>query len=153
MNTNILTPERLKEITSISDAIDVKQLTPYIQIVEEFHLLPVIGEELYATIINGIENGDLDAENESLMNKYIIPFIAYYSWYEAATFLYIKTENKGLVKKFSDNSNSLDSYDFKMYRQAILDKAIMYKSLLQKQISVACNPKNSSNSSGFFLNF
>lgn len=155
MNTTILTVDRLKENTNISNAVDIKQLTPYISIVEEFHLIPIIGDEMYSKIIYNIEENTLEGELEELVNKYIIPFVSFYTWYEASTFLYIKTENKGLVKKFSDNSNSLDSYDFKMYRQSILDKAIMYKSLLQNKLRKdnITNPKKSSNSSGIFLGF
>lgn len=159
----ILTESKLKEMTAISNAVDYKNLEPFVEIAEEFYLKPVLGSEYYDSILDDIENNELIDDDLKLVNEYVLPVIAYYSWYESAPFIYMKTENKGLVKKFSDNSNSIDSQDFKMYRQSILDKAVMYSNRLKRHLydnkafypkhKVSSDSMGKSNSAGFFLNY
>jgi hypothetical protein len=163
MSTNILTVDKMKELTAISQAVDVNLLTPFINIAEEFYVKPVLTDDFYDSIVDDIEEGTLSGDTLSLVNTYVIPLCAYYSWYEGLPMLYIRVEAKGLVKKFSDNSNSIDSNDFKLLRQSILDKCVMLKTRLEKYLyenrskfplyANSCEPMGRTNSSGFFLKF
>lgn len=152
--TTILTTNKLKEITAISNAVDVNNLLPFISIAELFHVKPILGDELFEEIVLGIEDNNLSADLTKLVNTYVIPTSAFYTWYEAAPHLWLKTEAKGVVKKFSDNSSSIEGNDFKIYRQSIYDKAIHYSNLLRKEVQKKdeCRVKTA-NQTGFFLNF
>jgi hypothetical protein len=161
--TTILTTDKLKEMTAISAAVDVNLLQPFIEIAEEFYVKPVLGEDFYNDIVDSIEDGTLSGDILTLVNNYVYGTIAYYSWYEGLPMLYIRVEAKGLVKKFSDNSNAIDSNDFKLLRQSILDKCVMLKTRLEKYLynnkelfplyEKTCEPQGRSNSTGFFLKF
>lgn len=150
----ILTTDKLIELTSISDAVNADTLLPFIEMAETFHIEPIMGD-MYETYLNKIYDNNLDDNDEKFLKKYVYKAIAYFAWYEAAPHLYIQSEKKGIVKKFSDNSNSIDSNDFKIYRQSIFDKAVKYANILTIQIEKDSCEENvrTKNSGGFFLNF
>ena len=149
----ILTTTKMKDITFISNNIDNKYLLSFIEMAETFHVQPLMGD-LYEDILIKIDDDNLTADDIKFLDRYVYPCIAYYALYEAAPHLHFKTENKGLVKKFSDNSDNIDSAEFKIYRQSVLDKAVMYANRLRKILDDrdVCRPKTN-NSTGFFLNF
>jgi hypothetical protein len=160
----ILTPDKMKDITALSSAVDVNLLQPFIEIAEEFHLKEVLTEDFYDEIVESIESNTLSGDTKVLVDKYVIPCIGYYAWYESSPHLYVKSEAKGLVNKFSDNSTAIDSVAFKAYKQSIYDKALMYRNRLQKYLNDYqglfptyqrnCGINNTkSNSTGFFMKF
>lgn len=159
---NILTCDKLKEITSISKGLDCSLIEPFVSIAEEFHIKPILGDELYEVILNKIELNELDNEYLILVNKHLNYAISYYAWYEASPHLLMRTEAKGIVIKDSEQSNGITTSMLKEYRQSILDKAIMYKNSLKKFliknkdviIEYTDNSKYTNKSSqGFFLGF
>lgn len=160
---NILTCDKLKEITSISKGLDCSLIEPFISIAEEFHIKPILGDELYEVILNKIELNELEDEYLILVNKYLNFAISYYAWYEASPHLLMRTEAKGIVIKNSEQSDGITTSMLKEYRQSILDKAIMYKNSLKKFLiknknviieytDYSDNYTNKS-SQGFFLGF
>lgn len=159
---NILTCEKLKEITSISKSLDCSLIEPFIEIAEEFHIKPILGDELYEVILNKIETDTLEDEYLILVNKHLNFAISYYAWYEASPHLLMRTEAKGIVIKDSEQSNGITTSMLKEYRQSILDKGIMYKNSLKKfliknkdviiEYTDYSNYTNKS-SQGFFLAF
>ena len=159
---NILTCDKLKEITSISKGLDCSLIEPFISIAEEFHIKPILGDELYEVILNKIELNNLDNEYLILVNKHLNFAISYYAWYEASPHLLMRTEAKGIVIKDSEQSNGITTSMLKEYRQSIIDKAIMYKNSLKKFLiknkDVIIEYKDYNNytnksSQGFFLDF
>ena len=159
---NILTRDKLKEITSISKGLDCSLIEPFISIAEEFHIKPILGDELYEVILNKIELDELDDEYKILVNKHLNFAISYYAWYEASPHLLMRTEAKGIVIKDSEQSNGITTSMLKEYRQSIIDKAIMYKNSLKKFLiknkDVIIEYKDYNNytnksSQGFFLDF
>ena len=159
---NILTCDKLKEITSISKGLDCSLIEPFISIAEEFHIKPILGDELYEVILNKIEMNNLDNEYLILVNKHLNFAISYYAWYEASPHLLMRTEAKGIVIKDSEQSNGITTSMLKEYRQSIIDKAIMYKNSLKKFLiknkDVIIEYKDYNNytnksSQGFFLDF
>lgn len=159
---NILTTNKLKELTTISNALDIDALTPFIDVAETFHIKPVLSEAFYEDILIKIEDGEVTEELNTFLESYVYPSIAYYAWYEASPTLWMKTENKGIVNKFSDNSNSIDANSFKIYRQSIYDKAVMYSNRMNDYLrnnptkfdvyAKHCNIKRK-NQTGIYLGF
>lgn len=127
--TTILTLDKLKEITAISDALgnQVDLLLPFVEIAETIHLQDVLGIALYEEIIDDVENGTLSGFNETLVENYLYNLSAWYSYFEASPFLIYRAEAKGITKKYSENSQALDRGEFALFRQSILDKAMYFR--------------------------
>lgn len=123
---NLVTVNQIKNSTSISKQIDESIIENYIPIAQRFHIKPVIGNDLYDSIIDKIKNNELSGVYKTLYDDYIVPSVTYYTLYEGAPFFWIRTENKGLTIKYSDNSETISIDQFNIYRQSFEDNAIMY---------------------------
>lgn len=164
VHTTFLTVDYLKEITPISLAVDVNTLMPFVSVGETLHVYDILGTALKDSLLTMIENHTLSGNSEILVEDYIIPCAAWFSFFEASVFIIYRSENKGITKKFSDNSQALDKDEFAIYRQAILDKAQFYRTRLVDYLEnnqtlfplwrcSSTNPINASkgNGSGFYL--
>jgi hypothetical protein len=129
IQTTYLTVLDLKEITAISKNVEPEQLESFIPVAEEMRIIPIIGLALDTQLKTLIETNALSGMNETLVNK--IKFAsAWWTFYEASTFLRTKTVNKGVVQNYADNSQVAPMEDFQSYRQSILDKATFYTNLV-----------------------
>lgn len=127
---NILTVEKLQEITPITDALanQVDMLLSFIEVSETMHLKQdILGESLYDEIITSIENGVLSGHNLTLVDNYLYNLSAWYSFWEFAPFIAFRTSAKGINKMYSDNTQALDKDEMAVYRQSILDKALFWR--------------------------
>ena len=156
------TADSLKEQTSISKNVDVNSLLPYLQSGELMHCLPILGTALDSDLKTQIENNTLTGHNYTLVYEYIIPVSSYSAWYDASTFMHVKTTNKGLVHQFSDSSATVDFATLKLYRQSIKDKLVFFEERLKQYLidnastyplfrSDDCDTNHQDYSNGIFL--
>lgn len=129
LQTTYLTVDDLKSYTPISQNVDTSQLENWIPVAEEMHIIGILGTALDTQLKTQIENGTISGDNYTLWTT-IKNCSAWYTFYEATTFLRTKAMNKGIVQQFSDNSNVAPMEDFKDYKQSILDKAMFYRNYL-----------------------
>lgn len=159
--TNFITTNELKEFTAIAQSVDVNLLVPFIDIAEQMHLYPILGTAMVTEFKTQIEEVTLTADNETLLNEYIIPFDSWATFLEAAPFLLFRTNGKGITKSFSDSSQSIDRFELSVYKQAIIDKVSFYKNRLVEYLQanktkypLFCPDTGAtikSNSTGFWL--
>lgn len=156
----IITVADLKLITSISKGMEESLLEPHIDISERMHVLDILGDALTTELKSQITGGTISALNQLLLSKYVKPLACYATWFEASPFLYTKTQNKGLVKQSSNNSENLSKEEFlEMYRQPIKDKVAFFRNELVKYLNsnsssyplYRCDVPPTSFSSGFYL--
>lgn len=129
------TVESLKNQTSISQNVDPNSLLPYLQSGEMMHVLPIIGQALDSQLKQELISNTLSGDNYTLVYEYIQPVSSYASWYDASTFLNVKTTAKGLVQQSSDNSQNIDFELFKHYRQSIQDKLTFFERRLEEYLN------------------
>lgn len=128
--TTYLTTDKLRDYTPISANVDISQLENWIPVVEELHILPVIGVSLDTALKLELETlGTLTGNNATLLT-YILNAEAWYCLYEAIGWIRSKVVNKGLVQQFSDNSQVVSTEDYKILKQEALDKAMFYRNAL-----------------------
>lgn len=118
-----LTVEILKQMTAVSNSVNPELLEPFINSAEIFWLQDTLGTSLWTELKDAISGDTLSGNNYTLVENYIQPASAWFSYYEAAPFLMYRAEAKGFTKKYSDNSQALDKKEFELLRQSILDKA------------------------------
>jgi hypothetical protein len=148
----ILTVDKFKQITSASSNLDDSLIQPFINMVELTRLIPIIGEDMYNSILTAILDDNVESDIQVLLDNYIENMVAWYALNEAYPFLLSRIENKGVTMKYSENSQTIDASMLKLLKQSCIDKAVIYQTLLQDKLGLTTST-NKSNSTGFFLSF
>ncbi len=81
----------------------------FIEIAQEEHIRPVLGDDLYDEIVTQNDAATLTAANQTLLDDYIVPALAFYSKYELMDDMSINTTDKGLQILESDFSRAANS--------------------------------------------
>ena len=159
-NTTLITINDLKDVTSISDNVDVELLKPFLFTSQEMYIRPVLGDAFMDEIINDVSTGG--TSYETLINNYIVYALAYSTWFSAAPFIHMKTSKKGILKQSSDNSENVSLEEFGVYSSRIENLMTFYLKKLENYLNdnksiypLYCSSDvvNHTNSSTIFLNF
>lgn len=89
------------------DALVIKDT--FIEISQEEHILPVLQEDLYNEIVDQNNTSTLTTENQTLLDDYITPALAFYVKYEILDDMSVNTTDKGLQVPESDFSRAANS--------------------------------------------
>lgn len=100
----------IKERTSIHGNIDPKLIYPDIKVAQDMYILPVLGTALYDKIQRLIADGTItsnaaNAEYKTLIDKYIVDALMYYTLSELPTTISYQFWNKGVMRKQGENSD------------------------------------------------
>ena len=77
----------------------------YIEVSQEEHIRPILTQDLYDLIVSESAAGVYTGLNETLLNDYIKPALAFYVALDIVPHLAIRMNNKGLMINSSENSN------------------------------------------------
>lgn len=116
----------IKNYTWLNDSVDSTLLKPAILLAQDKHLQEVIGTDLYQSIINAIRNDDLTEELQTLINDYIMISVCWWTIYEVAPHLYIKTDNGSLMIRTSSDTQSVTGSDVQEYKNQAREHAVFY---------------------------
>lgn len=123
MDVTYCTVEKIKEITAIVKTVDPSYIEPHIENSEILEISPILGCALDTQLKGEILDGTLSGLNETLVDDYIVPCSAWYSYHNAIPFLAIKSFNKGLVRQGSDNSTPASLEEIRFMQQSVSDIA------------------------------
>lgn len=112
-DTLLITIEDIKEVTSISDNVDVEMLEPFLATSQDMHIRPVVGDALMDAMLDDVASGG--TTYKTLIENYILKALAYSTWFSAAPFMHMKTQRKGIVLQNSDNSTNVTPEEFSIY--------------------------------------
>jgi hypothetical protein len=116
----------IKNYTWLNDSVDATLLKPAILLAQDKHLQEVIGTDLYQAIINGIRNNNLSTDLQTLINDYIMIAVCWWTIYEVAPHLYIKTDNGSLMIRTSSDTQSVTDANVQDYRNQARESAVFY---------------------------
>lgn len=108
MRPLIITENYLKQNGVISDNADMKLITPTILLVQDMHIHPLLGTDLFDEVCDQIDNNNTTALNQTLLDDYVLPALMWYVQSKVAPIFKYRFENKGVMVKNSDNSSSAD---------------------------------------------
>lgn len=134
MKTNICTINDLKLMSTISENVDCNLLTPFLNISQELYTMPVLGQALYDDLITKLDNNTLNAGEQLLITEYIIPAIAYGSWYASAPFIAYKTQRTGISKMNSDVLTALEPAEMSIYMTKLENLKAFYLNRLENYL-------------------
>lgn len=118
--------KRLKEDSYINENVDMKILLPTIRLVQDKYIHQILGTALYKLIETQISGETLTPDNAKLLDTYIRPVIIWYVLCEASDVNVYKFDNKSIVVKRSDNSESINSTELIRYMEKFKNNAEFY---------------------------
>ena len=126
----LITATEVKTTAFLQGNIDTALIKDsYIEVVQEEHILPALGKDLYEAIVAG----SLNAANTTLLETYIKPALAFFVAVDIVLHLSIRTANKGLMINSSETSNAASREERKditqRYREqgtTMLDKMVRF---------------------------
>lgn len=119
-NILFITVQNIKDRTGLHNNVDEKLILPEIMTAQDMFILPLLGTDLYNRLQDGIENNNLNAAEEILLDEYIVPTLVYFVMSELPMALSYQFYNKGLIRKKDENQEDPTIQD-------IIDTANRYK--------------------------
>lgn len=127
--TTFITVEDLRDNTVINGNVEGPILSRCIKVAQDKYVMPIIGGNLYSSLINKINAGTLTQTDINLLNGFIVPTLFEYTTYEAIPFLSLKFRNKGINKQTSPDSESASLEDLNYLSNKVLETAQFYAEL------------------------
>jgi hypothetical protein len=134
MSRNILfiSVDTIKDRTGLHVNVDPKLVFPDILYAQDAYILPALGTALYERLQTGIECGDLNCDEETLLNTYITPCLVYYVMSELPMALSYQFYNKGIVRKTGEGQTEPSASDLADVANRYGARAEFYKQRLIK---------------------
>jgi hypothetical protein len=126
--------EYLKSRTTIEGNVDYDKVKPFIVKVQDLYLQQRLGSKFFNHLNQAVVFGTLTPAEEELIDSYIKPMVAEYTYYEAIPFLNFKLTNKAVTKQSSDNSETSDLNDIKYIRSILKNNAEFYDTRLYRHL-------------------
>jgi hypothetical protein len=94
-----ISPATIKERTGLHANVDEKLVNPEIITAQDMYIHPALGTGLYTRLQDGIENNNLTAQEQDLLNTYITDALVYYTLSELPMGMSFQFYNKGVIRK------------------------------------------------------
>jgi hypothetical protein len=105
----IIQPEVIKDRTALHSNVDDKLIYPNIKAVQDFKIRPLLGSNLFRTLLNKIDDETIEDAGNSwykiLLTDYLIDCVCNYVLAELPETLNFQLYNKGMSTLRDDNSN------------------------------------------------
>lgn len=107
LQKTIINEKWLKEFSPLPRNYNMKEVIGYISIAEQIWLVPVIGQELYHTILEEVEEDKISKHINDLLVDAVYPLLGFAVVYEALPMIYSHISEVGITLGKSDNSDSI----------------------------------------------
>ena len=109
MSENILlvSDTMIKERTAVHGNIDPKLIYPDIKLAQDMYILPILGSALFNKLQTLVDDGSISTNNadyKTLLDRYIVDALIYYTLSELPSTISYQFWNKGVMRKQNDNS-------------------------------------------------
>ena len=125
MASLLISENYLKEYTNINKNVDMTILTPILQEVQDFYIIPLLGTNLYNEILSQVTTTTVTALNQTLLDL-VIPCMLHYAKMEAMPDMKYRLMNKGVMIKNSENSSAADLSEIQFLMDRSKNKAEIY---------------------------
>jgi hypothetical protein len=109
-NVLLISDQMIKERTAIHGNIDPKLIYPDIKVAQDMYIMPILGTALYNKLQSIISDGTITSDPansnyKSLIDKYLVDALMYYTLSELPTTISYQFWNKGVVRKQGENTD------------------------------------------------
>jgi hypothetical protein len=132
--SNFISTEYIKIRGLIDDNVDDKLLTHYITVAQDLHTQIILGETLYFTLMDKINDNTLGTMYATLLNNYVQPGLMEWVVYESIPYINWKFTNRGIVSQTSEHATGISTSDLKWLKDLAMNKASFYDQRIREQI-------------------
>ena len=125
MASLIISENYLKEYTNINKNVDMTILTPILQEVQDFYIIPLLGTKLYNEVLGQVTTSTVTTLNQTLLDL-VVPCMLHYAKAEAMPDMKYRLMNKGVMIKNSENSSAADLNEIQYLVERSKNKAEVY---------------------------
>lgn len=132
-----ISEQHLKDNSILNENVDMKLVTPLIQLVQDKYILQLLGTGEFNEVKSTIQSDPTLASHpviKTLVDDYIQPTMIHWLLYELQTVLNYKMTNKNIAQKNSDNSNPANVSELKFLMDRHKDNAQYYSTRLVKYL-------------------
>jgi hypothetical protein len=137
-NVLLITEDKLKANTSITDNVDSGELRFSIQQAQQIFIQESLGTNLYEYILDLVKTGDIEdpikVDYKELLNNFIQPTLISYAYYLALDNFFVKFVNVGLQQFRSEQSNPIGVKEFSYLKNGARDQAQFNDNLLRRHL-------------------
>jgi hypothetical protein len=128
----LISEGKLKQFTNINSNVPLDTLRAEIQIAQDIELQPLLGTLFYNTLLSKVTStgNTLNADETTLVNDYIQPFLIQVSYFNAIPHLHYRTMNRGIVEGQMESASSVDIETMKYLRSIQKQRSDFYKQRL-----------------------
>ncbi len=119
----LVTAIQVSEITSQRKGFDVALIEKHILEAEWKYIKPFLGDTLFNTLGTENTSGTFTSSNETLLNEYVRPALAWWTMYEALPQIHVQLSSAGLQKNSTEFSTAVSGGEFGTFRQSIASSA------------------------------
>lgn len=132
-NKLLISENKLKAFTNINKNVDIDAIRAEIGISQDIHLQPLLGTKFYDHLLDQISatGNTLNADEITLVNEYISPFLIQMSYFEMIPHLHYRTMNRAIVQGEMESATAVDTETMKYLRGIQFQRANFYKMRLQ----------------------
>jgi hypothetical protein len=125
----LISEGKLKQFTNINSNVPLDTLRAEIQIAQDIELQPLLGTLFYNTLLSKVSStgNTLNADETTLVNDYIQPFLIQVSYFNAIPHLHYRTMNRGIVEGQMESASSVDIETMKYLRSIQKQRSDFYK--------------------------
>lgn len=134
-DTILLRANVLTKYSPINGNVDPDMYKSCILDAQRTRLEEILGEELYAKIVDDFENDTLSGDYLTLYDKYIEPFLVHQSAVEYLLIGAYKIGDNGIFKTAPNNATAVDKVEVDYLVKNQRNKADMYKERLQRWLA------------------
>ena len=130
INTLLISPEYIKQYSTVGDNVDDGYLTPAIIDSQLMGLQPIVGTMLYDNLCQMVEDNTLTTEYQTLIDNFIAPYLLNKTQAYLCMNLYAKQRNAGMVTYLDTNQQQLDISAVKFIKAEFESKSTFYANRL-----------------------
>jgi len=125
---------RLKEFSVVNSNVDEKLISPTIIMVQDLFLQEILGTDLYDEICSQIDAGSVSANNTTLLNDYIEPYLMNMTIAEGLQNFHIKISNTDVINQNTENAQGASSGGIANFKNLYRNTAENYAMTLYKYL-------------------
>jgi len=136
--TKLVTLTNIRELTPMSENVDDTKLINGLLYCQDVYIGNLLGTPLYTEVLEQVAAGTETTAIETLLDGNDKEFsglrvcLAWYAYWKSLMDIQYSTTKKGLVKKFDNNSNPVDSSEFNTVRSDVQATADNYAAEITK---------------------
>ena len=133
MGVLLISEQKIKSFSQINKLVDSDLLKSEIQVAQDTQLQGILGSRFYNHLLDQVSStgNTFNADETTLVNDYIQPFLIQESYYQSIPSLHIRTLNRGLEIGTSEFGNGVDVETMKYMRSIQKQRSDFYKMRLQ----------------------